>query len=236
VERDGYNERNGYYSFPTSIKDLAMRRMGLVMLALILVVPCLAEDDAEEGWIPLFDGKTLAGWEGNEKMFRVEDEAIVAGTLERDIPHNDFLCTEKEFGDFELRLSVKLLGKGDNAGIQVRSRRVPDDHEVSGYQADVGSAWDRPVWGALYDEARRNKILSDPGEELLKDLVKPDDWNELRIRCEGPRIQIWLNGKRTVDYTEEDEGIARSGVIGLQVHGGPPAEAWYKDIAIRELD
>ena len=70
---------------------------------------------------------------------------------------------------------------------------------------------------------------------MLKDLVKPNDWNELRVRCEGPRIQIWLNGKQTVDYTEEDDEIPRKGVIGLQIHGGPPAEAWYKDIMIREL-
>jgi hypothetical protein len=194
-----------------------------------------AREPADERWSSLFDGESLAGWEGNRQMFRVEDGAIVAGTLERSIPHNDFLCTEKEYGDFELRLAIKLVGEGDNAGVQLRSRRVDGDHEVSGYQADAGSAWDRPIWGALYDEARRNKILADPGEELLKDLVKPNDWNEMRIRCQGPRIQIWLNGKQTVDYTETNEDIPRRGVIGLQIHSGPPAEAWYKDIRIREL-
>jgi len=201
----------------------------------VSVASVVAQDATDDGWKPLFDGKSLDGWEGNPEMFRVEDGAIVAGTLERNIPHNDFLCTEKGYGDFELRLQVKLVGKGDNAGVQLRSRRVPNDHEVSGYQADAGSAWDRPIWGALYDEARRNKILADPGEELLKDLVKPNDWNEMRVRCNGPRIQIWLNGKQTVDYTEMDDDIPRRGVIGLQIHSGPPAEAWYKDIRIREL-
>ena len=62
---------------------------------------------------------------------------------------------------------------------------------------------------------------------------KPNDWNEFRIRCEGPRIQIWLNGQQTVDYTEKDDKIDRSGVIGLQVHAGKPAEAWYKDVRIK---
>lgn len=213
-----------------------MRRIQPVLFALIISLPATAAaEEVDQSWTPLFDGKSLKGWEGDKELFRVEDGAIVAGTLERDIPHNDFLCTEKEYGDFELRLSVKLLGEGDNAGVQVRSRRVPDDHEVSGYQADAGSAWDRPIWGALYDEARRNRILADPGEEVLKELVKPNEWNEMRVRCEGPRIQIWLNGKQTVDYTEEDADIPTSGIIGVQIHGGPPAEAWYKDIQIREL-
>lgn len=210
--------------------------VSMLMLGLqIHMAPAAAEDAPDKGWAPLFDGKSLTGWEGNREMFRARDGAIVAGSLERNIPHNDFLCTEKEYGDFELRLAIKLIGEGDNAGVQVRSRRVEGDHEVSGYQADAGSAWNRPIWGALYDEARRNRILADPGEELLTDLVKPDDWNEMRIRCQGPRIQIWLNGKQTVDYTEMDEDIPRRGVIGLQIHSGPPAEAWYKDIRIREL-
>jgi hypothetical protein len=214
-----------------------MRTLAISLLTIAISLPAgsLVAQNADDAWKPLFDGKSLDGWEGNREMFRVEEIAIIAGTLERNIPHNDFLCTEKEYGDFELRLQVKLVGKGDNAGVQLRSRRVPKDHEVSGYQADAGSAWDRPIWGALYDEARRNKILADPGAELLKDLVKPGDWNEMRIRCEGPRIQIWLNGKQTVDYTETDDDIPRRGVIGLQIHSGPPAEAWYKDIQIREL-
>jgi len=66
-------------------------------------------------------------------------------------------------------------------------------------------------------------------------VLKPNDWNEYVIRCEGPRIQIWLNGLKTVDYTEPDEGIERTGVIALQIHGGPPSEAWYKDIELVEL-
>jgi hypothetical protein len=130
---------------------------------------------------------------------------------------------------------VKLLGEGDNAGIQVRSRRVPDHHEVSGYQADVGGAFGGSVWGGLYDESRRNKMLVQPDQKLLEEIVKKDGWNEMRIRCEGPRIQIWLNGKQTVDYTEEEADIPRAGIIGLQIHGGPPAEAWYKDVQIRDL-
>jgi hypothetical protein len=212
-----------------------MRLVRPILLLLVTVLPCAASEETERDWTPLFDGKTLKGWEGNKEMFRIEDGAIVAGTLKREIPHNEFLCTEREYGDFELRLSVKLLGEGNNAGIQIRSRRVPDHHEVSGYQADVGGAFGGSVWGALYDESRRNKMLVQPDQKLLEEITKRDDWNEMRIRCEGPRIQIWLGGKQTVDYTEEDAEIPRKGIIGLQIHGGPPAEAWYKDIQFREL-
>ncbi len=181
----------------------------------------------------LFDGKTLGGWEGNLNFFRVEDEAIVAGHADKKIPRNEFLCTKKKFSDFDLRLKVKVVGEGANAGIQFRSDRIPNHHEVSGYQADVGQGW----WGKLYDESRRNKVLAEPSdpEEYAKH-VKLNDWNDYRIRCEGARIQLWVNGYQTVDYVEKDDAIARTGIIGVQIHGGPPSEAWYKDIRIIELN
>ena len=191
----------------------------------------------ETGFVSLFDGKTLAGWEGNEKAFRVENGAIVAGSLDENIPNNEFLCTTKEYGDFELRLEAKLEGKGENAGIQFRSKRVPNHHEVSGYQCDMGRAWDRSVWGALYDESRRNKMLAEPSAEVsAKADPKPGEWNEFVIRCEGPTVQIWLNGVQTVDYGEKDGGISRAGVIGLQIHGGEPAQASYRNLRIKVLD
>ncbi len=209
-------------------------------LLLVLVVPPgvgFGEDqkEPEKGFTPLFDGKTLAGWEGNTDAFRIEGGAIVAGNLKKPIPRNEFLCTKKTFGDFELRLKVKLVGEGDNAGVQFRSKRIPNHHEVIGYQCDMGAAFGRSVWGALYDESRRKKVLAEGEQDLVKKAFKPNDWNEFRIRSNGPRIQIWLNGQKTVDYTEQDENIDRSGVIGVQIHGGKPAEAWYKDIRIKIL-
>lgn len=181
---------------------------------------------------PLFDGQTLEGWEGNLEWFKVQDGAIVAGTLEQKIPRNEFLCTKKTYGDFELRLKVKLLGEGANAGIQFRTKRIPNHHEVSGYQADMGPQY----WGKLYDESRRRKILAGMDAAEVAKFLKPNEWNEYVIRCEGPRIQLWLNGVQTVDYTEKEEGIDRTGIIGLQIHSGGPSEAWYKDITLVELD
>jgi len=190
-------------------------------------------DDFDLKSRPLFDGETLAGWEGNAYWFRVEPEenAIVAGRLDQSIPHNEFLCTTSTFGDFELRLDVKLVGEGKNAGVQIRSQRVPGETEVAGYQADAGwmSRNGRSVWGALYDESRRRKFLAEPDDQLPADLIHQDDWNAMRVICEGPRIQIFINGRQTIDYLEADDSIPQTGIIGLQIHSGKPAEAWYRN-------
>ena len=208
-----------------------------ILFLLCLTFPVVSfADDKEAGFTPLFDGKSFAGWEGNLDVFRIEDGAIVAGNLKANIPRNEFLCTKEKFGDFELRLQAKLVGEGDNAGIQFRSKRIPNHHEVIGYQCDMGRAFGRNIWGALYDESRRRKVLAEGEQEQVQKAFKKDDWNEFRIRCEGPRIQIWLNGTQTVDFTDTDENIDRAGIIGLQVHGGKPAEAWYKNIRIKTLD
>jgi hypothetical protein len=180
---------------------------------------------------PLFDGKTLEGWEGNPAVFQIREGAVVGGSLKENVARNEFLCTTREYGDFELRLKVRLVGEGANGGVQFRSRRVPNHHEVAGYQADMADGY----WGGLYDESRRNNFLAKPSLEVQKKIVKPNDWNEYVIRCEGPRIQLWLNGQLTADYTESDNTIPRTGIIGLQIHGGPPSEAWYRDLVIREL-
>ena len=206
--------------------------MTWLVLCLMAWVETAPPTDAPD-FAPLFDGKSLAGWEGNTDFFRVEDGAIVAGHLSAPIPRNEFLCTKKSYGDFELRLQVKLVGDGANAGIQIRSQRIPDHHEVIGYQADVGDGW----WGKLYDESRRRKVLAEPQDAAAyAQAVKLDDWNDYVIRCEGPHIQLWLNGFQTVDYTEPDDKIDRTGIIGVQIHGGPASEAWYRNIQIKELN
>ena len=206
-----------------------------ILSMLIVAGTATAIFAADEGFQPLFDGKTLAGWEGDEKVFRVEDGAVLAGSRTERVAHNEFLSSKEEFGDFELRLKARLVGKGQNAGIQFRSQRVADHFEMIGYQCDMGFAAEKPIWGALYDESRRRKFLAEPDAEKLKAVLKSDDWNELVVRCEGPRIQIWVNGLQTVDYTEADDKIPRRGRFGLQIHGGEPAEAAYQDIRIKRL-
>jgi uncharacterized protein YciI len=182
----------------------------------------------------LFDGKTFAGWEGDtNRMWRIERSALVGGNLNQTVPHNDFLCTTREFTNFDLRLKVKLEGTGFvNGGIQLRSQRSKEPaFEMVGYQADMGEGY----WASLYDESRRRKTLAFTHAAILKRLVKTNDWNDYVIRCEGPHIRLWLNGILTVDYTETEKDIPMGGLIGLQVHGGGKSEALYKDITIEEL-
>jgi len=201
-----------------------------VLLALIGLANSAGAADPP-GFTALFDGKSFDGWEGNLDAFRIQEGAIVGGSLEHRVPRNEFLCAEKEYDDFELRLKFKLLGDRANAGIQVRSRRVPKHHEMIGYQADLGNG----CWGCLYDESRRRKMLATWPKPQRSKIVKKNDWNDYVIRCRGRRIQLWINGHQTVDYTEPDAAIPQSGLIGLQIHGGPPSEAWYKDIRIKTL-
>jgi hypothetical protein len=182
----------------------------------------------EEGFVPLFDGKTLAGWEGDEKLWKVEDGMIVGDSP--GIKHNEFLATKKSYGEFELRLEFRLRDGTGNTGVQFRSRRVEGSSEVSGYQADIGEKY----WGCLYDESRRNKILVQAPAELDKVLHK-EGWNEYVIRAEGNHISLTLGGLKTVDFHEEDEAISREGIIALQVHAGGPLRVEFRRVRIREL-
>ena len=198
--------------------------------ALVLLPSLCAFADA----VPLFDGKSFDGWEGDTaKTWRIEKGAVIGGSLTEKVPHNQFLATKRSFTNFDLRLKCKLVGTEGfvNAGIQIRSKRIPNHHEMIGYQADMGEGY----WGSLYDESRRNKMLATADKEIASKAVKKDDWNDYRIRCEGRRIQLWINGVQTVDYTETDEQIEQSGQIAVQIHGDGKAEAHYKDITIEEL-
>jgi hypothetical protein len=187
---------------------------------------------------PIFDGKTFDGWEfrNNEQWFRIEDNAIVAGTLKKRIDRNEFICTKKEYGDFTLRLEVKVIGNGANAGVQFRSQRLAigskNPNEVSGYQADMTET--EKFWGSIYDESRRAKFLAEAKPEEVKSIFRPNDWNELEIVCKGDNVKLSVNGKQTVDYTEPDANIPRKGIIGLQIHAGAASEAWYRNIRIEE--
>ena len=184
---------------------------------------------------PLTDGKTFDGWEGDTtQQWRIEEGAFTSGALDKKQARNDYLATKKEFGDFELTLKWKLQGTEGfvNGGVHFRSKRVPKGTEVSGFQADLGAGYD----GALYDHLRRSKVIQRPSKEVLEKARKPTgEWNDYRIRAEGSRIQIWLNGVQTVDYTETDPSVETTGIIAVQIHGNSNAIVSYKDIAITEL-
>jgi mono/diheme cytochrome c family protein/glucose/arabinose dehydrogenase len=215
-----------------------MKRLALVF-AFFACLLCLGAAPA-----PLFDGKTLTGWEGDTKVWRVEDGAIVGGSLEGN-PRNEFLTTKRSFYNFRLKLEYKLIGTEGfvNGGVQFRSLRMSNPpNEMIGYQADIGAGYT----GALYDESRRKRVLAKVGTGLgsvgirdeadLKAVEKVGEWNTYEVVAIGPRITISLNGRQTIDYTESDPSIDDAyGLIGLQIHGKCKAEIRFRNITLDPL-
>jgi Domain of Unknown Function (DUF1080) len=187
-----------------------------------------ASAQESKGFRPLFNGKDLTGWvtPDDKSLFTVEDGEIVGRTGKEKLKKNEFLVTDKPYGDFVLKAKVKI--RNGNSGIQFRSKRAPDG-VVSGPQADVADN----QWGLLYEEKGRGQLQRYPLDKA-KALLKPDGWNEFVITAKGSHVTIDLNGTRIID--REDPMFAKEGIIALQIHVWPePMEVRYKDIEIQEL-
>jgi hypothetical protein len=187
---------------------------------------------AEEEFVPLFNGKDLDGWDGDPRLWKVEDGQIVGSTDGVTIEHNTFLSTKKEYSDFVLRAKVKL--RNHNSGIQFRSEQLPD-YVAAGYQADIAEA---TYFGMLYEEKKRGimdywKAMSPEQQAETQTWVKKDDWNQYEITCKGDHVKLVLNGHTTCDIVDP-EG-AKKGIIALQLHAGPEMEVRFKDIEIKAL-
>jgi hypothetical protein len=189
----------------------------------------LAPAHAEEGFKPLFDGKSLAGWEGDPALWKVQEGVIVGSTDTHRIRRNTFLSTDKTYANFVLRLKFKL--RNGNSGVQFRSKRT-NGYGVAGYQADIA---DNQFMGILYDEGGTRGILKNVKEDEVKKHVDPQGWNEYVITADGPHITQAINGFQTVDYLEKNEDAPREGIIALQLHVGPDMQVMFKDIEIKEL-
>ncbi|MEO6807676.1 MAG: family 16 glycoside hydrolase, partial [Isosphaeraceae bacterium] len=179
------------------------------------------------GFVPLFDGKGLDGWEGDTSLWSARDGVLIGRS--KGLKQNEFLATTKSYRDFVLKLTFRLVGGEGNSGVQFRSVRVPGT-EMSGYQADIGQNY----WGCLYDESRRNKVLVQASKKAMEGVNKTG-WNEYVLRVIGDHITLTLNGVRSVDYHEPDSEIARDGKIAVQMHAGGPIEVQFKDMYIQEL-
>lgn len=200
-----------------------------VVSSLVVLLGLSAAALAEDGFVPLFDGKTLNGWQGDPKLWSVEDGAILGSTEDVKLTHNTFLATTKSYKNFVLKLDFKL--RNHNSGVQVRSKQFPD-YVVRGYQADMAES---RYTGILYEEGGRGILVDVKPEEVAKHL-KPGDWNEYVITCDGPHLKFQINGFTTVDYTEKDEAKgAKEGIIALQLHQGPGMKVWFRNIRIQEL-
>ena len=180
------------------------------------------------GFVPLFNGKDLDGWEGDSTLWSAKDGMLVGDSP--GIKQNNFLATEASYGDFILKFSVRLANDSGNSGVQFRSVRVPG-HEMSGYQADIGPGY----WASLYDESRRNRVLAPASRQGprghpqggLEPLRHPGDGR--------PDHALSLNGVESVKYNETDPAIARDGRIAVQIHAGGPMKVEFKDIYIQPL-
>ena len=202
----------------------------------------------EDGFTPLFDGESLDGWtqKGGEAEYFVEDGVIVGKAVPK--TPNSFLCTEREYGDFELRLEFQCDPRL-NSGIMFRAQSSPDykDGRVHGYQCEIDPS-PRAASAGIYDEARRGwlfPVKDEPGafedyKARAGYAFNQDGWNAYIIRCEGDRITTTINGLEGADITDDTDA---RGFIGLQVHGigkkeapEPPMLVKWRNIRIKELD
>jgi hypothetical protein len=195
--------------------------------AILLVIGCAAPAPvAEEGFVSLFDGKTLDGWKAvGGGVFRVDGGTIYGET---GTGAYGWLCTEKSYGDFVFEMEVKVEGTG-NSGVQVRSR-VDDKGTMIGYQFDVDRT--RPSSGRLYDEARRKLLQDVPQDPLKRAALKPEGWNAVRLSCVGDHLQSWVNGIAITDY---HDAMDLEGIIALQIHSGKDARLRWRNLRIKDL-
>jgi len=219
-----------------------MKMMTSFAVLALMTAGALAQDGE---WTELFDGKTLDGWiqKNGTATYRVEDGAIVGKTTPGS--PNSFLCTEKDYGNFELTFEVKLFNPELNSGVQIRSQTNPapdgeDFGRVNGPQVEIEVSGENGAEaGYIYGEAAGGWMT--PEDELIPTKhFKDGEWNEYRIVANGARIQTWINGEMIEDLVDEEKFKSHpKGFIGLQVHGvgnrGPFEVAW-RDIKIRELE
>ncbi|MDR1493264.1 MAG: DUF1080 domain-containing protein [Planctomycetaceae bacterium] len=227
---------------------------------IFVCLPCRADDAAKDGFVSLFDGKTLDGWKGNPAIWSVEDGCITGVTGEKGSPnfltYNQFLVSKEKFqGNFVLEFDIKLSVKG-NSGVQYHSWVNTDPakpYSVSGYQGDFDGA--ATYSGIVYGEnfrgilAQRGTISQiggnhQPketarfvGNEELKSKIKIEDWNVYQITFKDYVIVHKINGALTSVLIDNDSEVRRNeGVLAIQAHVGPPMKVQIKNIRIKKLD
>ncbi len=217
-----------------------MKTAKLLIAALFcLSLPvCLAEEKkAEDGFKPLFDGKTLEGW---NNPYKAGEAKVVDGEIHLIANQKFFLVTDKKYSNFIFEGEI-LLPKGQaNSGFMFRAHAEPN--KVYGYQSEVDGDAKRAWSGGLYDEGRRGWFISpikgnaesiEAFRKRAGDTFKRDDWNTYRISCKGNKITIEVNGVVTTDVEDATDA---SGVIGIQHHGEKGQTYKFRNLRIKELD
>lgn len=231
-----------------------------------------AVESEENGFVAIFDGKSLANWEGDTAYWSVEDGKLVGQiTPEKLLKTNSFIIWRGgTTADFELKTDFRITENG-NSGINYRSEKVADiPNALRGYQADIDGK--NNYTGQNYEERGRTTLAyrgeavtvnSQPdakkegslrahvknnawtvrevtgslgGKDSLKSLIKADEWNTCHIIAKGNRLQHFINGALMSDVTDNDEvNGKRSGLLGVQVHVGPPMKVEYRNIRLKQL-
>lgn len=208
-----------------------MRRwlLALAVAGLLQAPWAAAQGTSERGFRPLWNGKDLSGWRkvGGGATYRVEGDSIVGEVGPGD---NTFLRTERTYGDFILKLELKLDVPG-NSGIQFRSHQRDGDGRVYGYQCEVDPT-PRAYSGGIYDEARRGWLATLEGKPAAQRAFKAADWNEYVIEAIGPRIRTWVNGVLCADLLDP---MDLEGFIALQVHSGREGRIRWRNLRLRDL-
>lgn len=203
-----------------------MRLILMLFGCAMLASPQLTPEEKKEGFKLLFDGKTLNGWDGDPRLWKVRDGMIIGNTDGVELERNTFLITKRTFRDFILRTEVKL--RNHNSGIQFRSEAFPG-WVVRGLQADMAeNNW----WGGIYDEGGKRGVLVNGWKGKAETVVKPKDWNTYEVSCVGDLIQLRVNGLLTAEL---HDSTRMEGVIALQLHRGPGMEVAFRNIRIKEL-
>ena len=220
-------------------------------LGLLAALPASARPDG--GFERIFDGETLGGWKALDMSYwSVRDGAITGeSTPDRPCKSNQFLVWQGgDFGDFELKLKFRVTGNGQNSGVQFRSVLRPDGQAV-GYQADIfqGGGYLGGVCDELHDR-KGPELLSANGQKTIIDAAgtrtatplgpmatmrPPGEWNDYRIIAKGQQIVLELNGVKSTELIDREEGhFDLSGFLGLQLRAGEPMTVQFKDIYLKK--
>jgi hypothetical protein len=208
--------------------------VALLLAGWLMPHSLLAEDAA---WQNLFDGKTLDGWKqlGGKAKYRVEEGQVVGTTVPN--TSNSFLCTDKDYGDFELEVEFKVDPKM-NSGVQIRSNSLESykNGRVHGYQVEIDPS-DRAWTGGIYDEGRRGWLNDLKENKPAREAFKQNEWNKFRVVAVGDSIKTWLNGVPAADLKDS---MTPRGFIALQVHGignrDEALEVRWRNIRLKNLD
>jgi hypothetical protein len=229
------------------VRGPAVLLFGLVLAASFE----LRADEPEKGFVPMFNGHDLTGWQGMPDWWEVRDGEIVAeSTPDKPSTRSHYLVWKGgEPADFEMRCLYRIGGQGGNSGIQFRSKPRPN-WDTWGYQADLDTAGE--YTGCLYQHERglvakrgQKVVIDSAGQktittfadaaELLK-AAKAGDWNEYRVLAKGRHIALWINGVLMCEVEDHQEKYALpKGIIALQMHAGPPMKIEFKNLRIRQF-